>query len=290
LEAGEYGTDGHASGRSQSPSPLISSLTTSRNLRKVGILLAAFEQEKKAIEYYALDLSLPELYRTLSAVPTGTYQYVKCFGLHGTYDDGLAWLQRTQAPTKATCVLSLGSSIGNFSRNEAAKFLHQFSRVLGRQDSLIIGLDSCQDAQQIFEAYNDSKGVTEAFYRNGLTHANRLLGYEGFKQDEWDVVGVFDEKLHCHEAHYVALSDIDVNGIQILKGTKLHLETAYKYSTQQMRELWQASGLVHQAAFGNKSGDYSKLRSCKALKAFDLQSTNVVSHSLGRSPLLRQGG
>ena len=224
-------------------------------------MLAAFEEEKKAVEYYALDLSLSELRRTLSAVPTETYQYVKCFGLHGTYDDGLAWLQVTKTPTEATCVLSLGSSIGNFSRDGAAKFLHQFSRVLGPQDSLLIALDSCQNAQQIYEAYNDSKGVTETFYRNGLIHANRLLGYEGFEQSKWDVVGVFDRTLHCHQAYYIASSDVDVNGIPISKGTKIHLEEAYKYSSKQMEDLWQASGLVHQAAFGNKKGDYSKLLS-----------------------------
>ena len=201
---------------------------------------------------------MPELHRTLSAVPAGTYQYVRCFGLHGTYDDGLAWLQDTKHSVKATSVLSLGSSIGNFSRSGAAKFLHQFSEVLGLQDSLLIGLDSCQDAQQIFKAYNDSKGITESFYRNGLTHANRLLGYEGFKQTEWDVEGRYDEQLHCHKAHYVALVDVDVSGIQIPKGVKVHLETAYKYSSNQMRDLWQDAGLIHQAAFGNEQRTYSK--------------------------------
>lgn len=222
------------------------------------ILLRAFEEAKKTVEYFALDLSLPELHRTLSAIPAGTYQYVKCAGLHGTYDDGLAWLKRTETFATATSVLSLGSSMGNFSRDEAARFLHQFSRVLGPQDSLIIGLDSCLDPHLVFHAYNDSQGVTEAFYRNGLTHANRLLGYEGFKQDQWNVVGSYDEKLNCHEAHYVSLFDVDINGIQIPEGSKIHLERAYKYSDHQLSDLWQASGLIHQAAFGNEKGDYSK--------------------------------
>jgi L-histidine Nalpha-methyltransferase / hercynylcysteine S-oxide synthase len=226
-------------------------------LRKVNILLKAFEASKKAVHYYALDLSLPELHRTLSAVPAGTYSYVKCAGLHGTYDDGLAWLKRTKTAATATCVISLGSSIGNFARPDAAEFLNQFSRALGPQDLLLVGLDSCEDAARIFQAYNDSKGVTEAFYRNGLTHANRLLGYEGFKQDEWEIVGKYNKSLHRHEAHYAALSDIGINGMKIAKGTKVHLETAYKYTVNQMANLWQASGLIHQAAFGNDKGDYS---------------------------------
>lgn len=232
-------------------------------MRKVDILLRAFEHSKKAVEYFALDLSLPELHRTLSAIPPGTYQYVKCAGLHGTYDDGLAWLKRTKNSAHATCVLSLGSSIGNFSRSDAAVFLHQFSELLGPQDSLLVGLDSCQDAQQIFRAYNDSKGVTQDFYRNGLTHANRLLGHEGFKQSEWDVVGRYDEQFQRHEAYYSALVDVEINRIYIPKGSKVHLEMAYKYSRKQMADLWKASGLLHQAAFGNQKADYSKSSSPK---------------------------
>ena len=222
------------------------------------ILLSAFEDSKKAIEYFALDLSLSELHRTLAAIPPGTYQYVKCAGLHGTYDDGLAWLKRTKNSTKATCVLSLGSSIGNFSRDDAADFLLQFSKVLGPLDSLLIGIDSCQDAQQVFQAYNDSKGVTHNFYRNGLIHANRLLGREAFKQSDWAALGRYDEGLNCHEAYYSALVDIKIDDIYIPKGSEVHFEVAYKYSREQLTHLWYSSGLLHQDAFSNQNADYSK--------------------------------
>jgi L-histidine Nalpha-methyltransferase / hercynylcysteine S-oxide synthase len=245
-------------------------------LRKVEILLRAFEEAKKAIQYFALDLSLSELHRTLSAVPSGKYHYVKCAGLHGTYDDGLAWLKRTKTSAKATCVLSLGSSIGNFTREDAAKFLHQFSLILGPQDSLLIGLDSCQDAHRIFQAYNDSEGVTEAFYRNGLNHANRLLGYEGFKQNQWAVVGSYDAQLCCHNANYAALDNISINGIQIEKGSSVHLEKACKYSGQHMKDLWHASGLLHQAAFSNEKADYSRSHSLKHDKYCRLLHSSIL--------------
>lgn len=222
------------------------------------ILLRAFEEAEKAVEYFALDLSLSELHRTLAAIPSGTYRFVKFAALHGTYDDGLTWLKRNNTAAKTTCVLSLGSSIGNFSRADAAKFLNQFARELKPQDMIIVGVDSCQDAKKIFQAYNDSKGVTQAFYRNGLTHANRLLGYEGFKQSEWDVVGSYNDESHFHEAYYSAKCDVQINGIKIPQGTHVHLETANKYSEKELSQLWQASGLIHQAAYGNEGGDYSK--------------------------------
>jgi L-histidine Nalpha-methyltransferase / hercynylcysteine S-oxide synthase len=224
----------------------------------VDILLRAFEKVEKAVEYFALDLSLPELRRTLSSIPGGSYRFVKITALYGTYDDGLAWLKRTNVTAKATCMLSLGSSIGNFSRPQAVSFLNQFARELKPQDMIIVGIDSCQDAPKVYQAYNDSKGVTQDFYRNGLTHANRLLGYEGFRQSEWEVLGSYNKAEYCHEACYSPKCDVDIKGIRVPKGTKVKFEVANKYPERELTRLWQASGLIHQAAYGNEDGYYSK--------------------------------
>jgi uncharacterized SAM-dependent methyltransferase len=89
---------------------LISQLTPSSNLRKVSILLHALEAAGKDVDYYALDLSLKELKRTLEQVPK--FEHVRCHGLHGTYDDGLDWLKLPENRNRPKCVMSLGSSIG----------------------------------------------------------------------------------------------------------------------------------------------------------------------------------
>merc|ERR1712093_736653 len=52
----------------------------SGNLRKVSILLEALDSAGKDIDYYALDLSLKELYRTPEQVPE--FKHVRCHGLH----------------------------------------------------------------------------------------------------------------------------------------------------------------------------------------------------------------
>lgn len=44
-----------------------------RNLRKVNILLQAIDRLEKDVDYYAVDLSLPELERTFSEIPTGKH-------------------------------------------------------------------------------------------------------------------------------------------------------------------------------------------------------------------------
>lgn len=117
-----------------------------RNLRKVCLLLQAFEDAGKKIDYYALDLSQNELQRTLAKVPR--FQHVSCKGLLGTYDDGREWL-RQRADGRPRCIMHLGSSIGNFLRDEAAHFLAGFAEIMQPQDLIYIGVDSCIQADKV---------------------------------------------------------------------------------------------------------------------------------------------
>lgn len=81
-----------------------------RNLRKIKLLLNALEQAGKHVDYYALDLDRTELERTLAVIAPLAWKHVKCFGLHGTYDDGLAWLSHCQHQSRPKVILSLGWS------------------------------------------------------------------------------------------------------------------------------------------------------------------------------------
>jgi uncharacterized SAM-dependent methyltransferase len=76
------------------------------------LLLQALETAGKEVDYYALDLSLKELERTLAQLPA--YKHVRAHGLLGTYDDGREWLKKPSNSSRQKCILSLGSSIGEF--------------------------------------------------------------------------------------------------------------------------------------------------------------------------------
>lgn len=88
------------------------------------------------------DLSLLGLTRC-----TEGYKHVKCFGLHGTYDDALEWLKSPAIEAKPKTILWLGSSLGNFKRHEVPPFLAGFGEVLQTGDTMLIGIDSCKDAE-----------------------------------------------------------------------------------------------------------------------------------------------
>ena len=221
------------------------------------ILLEAFERSGKGIDYYALDLSQPELKRTLAAVDQ-SYNHVRCHGLFGTYDDGLAWLKRPENVDRPKCVLWMGSSIGNLDRTEAADFLLNFTSILGPHDSLLIGIDACQDQDKVYHAYNDNVGKTREFYLNGLVHANEILGQEVFKANEWDVIGEYDAEHNRHHAFYCPTKDFNFEGNVIKAGTRIKFEDSFKYSPSQINTLWQAAGLMPRAKFGNTSDDFRK--------------------------------
>lgn len=229
-----------------------------RNLRKVRLLLEALERAEKHIEYYALDLSYPELERTFAEVETNKFKFVKFNGFHGTYDDGLAWLAKRENKDKVNVIVSLGSSIGNFTRDEAAEFLKTYSRTLEPTDRVIIGLDATTDAKRIYAAYNDREGITEKFYRNGLDHANSILGYEAFKQDEWEVLGEFIEADNKHMASYISLADVEILGFKIKKGERMPFEHAYKFAGQQGDQLWHDAALIPTALYTDSTGNHGK--------------------------------
>ena len=218
--------------------------------------MQALERAQKDVDYFALDLSIPELERTLQAVPKGIYEHVCCYGLHGTYDDGLEWLKQPENINRPKCILFLGSSIGNFSRQEAAEFLKSFTPVIGEGDSMLIGVDACQNKDKVFHAYNDKEGTSHEFLRNGLTHANTLLGKEVFKQQDWEVIGEYDEVAGRHQAFYSAVKDIDIEDVHFQAGERVRVEESYKYSPSQSSQLWQDAGLAPGAVFGNGAGDY----------------------------------
>ncbi|KAK0620319.1 C-type lectin protein [Immersiella caudata] len=219
----------------------------SGNLRKVNLLLQELEKAGKEVDYYALDLSLKELERTLGQLPA--YKHVRAHGLLGTYDDGREWLKKPSNSSRQKCILSLGSSIGNFDRDEAAEFLKSFADVLGQGDTMLIGLDACDNPAKVYHAYNDKEGVTHEFVLNGLRHANKVIGGTVFVERDWRVIGeyVFDGEGGRHQAFYAPYRDTVVMGDLIRPHDRIQVEQSLKYSPAEAQKLWKLAGMTETA-------------------------------------------
>lgn len=83
-----------------------------------------------------------------------------------------------------------GSTIGNFTHDEAEDLLRVMHGEAGAGGALLIGVDLQKDPAIIERAYNDSAGVTAEFNRNMLRHLNREFGAD------------FDVDAFTHSAEY----------------------------------------------------------------------------------------
>lgn len=178
--------------------------------------------------------------------------------MHGTYDHALEWLKSPKISAKPKTILWLGSSLGNFERHEVPPFLSGFTAAIQPGDTMLIGIDSCKDNDRVYHAYNDRDNVTHRFTLNGLKHANRLMGDTVFHPDEWEASGEYDAKKGCHRAWVSPTKDINIDGVQIKKGEKIRIEESYKYSREEIQQLWQGAGLVEDTIWSNASADYGE--------------------------------
>ncbi|KAF5344893.1 hypothetical protein D9758_011590 [Tetrapyrgos nigripes] len=100
-------------------------------------------------------------------------------------------------------ILFLGSSLGNFGREDGADFLRALPLRPGSTDTLLLGLDHDNEKELVEKAYNDASGYTKEFIMNGLKAAGRVLGDESlFNEDKWEYVNKYDPEKRRHEAFY----------------------------------------------------------------------------------------
>lgn len=130
----------------------------------------------------------------------GDLESVSIVGFEREYLDGLLEVAARRQPRERLLVLFLGSTIGNFDRSAAMKFLRQVRRVLEPGDALLLGTDLEKPISQLVQAYDDPLGVTAAFNLNLLGRINREL-HGDFNLDQFEHVARFNEEARSIEMH-----------------------------------------------------------------------------------------
>ncbi|GAQ03950.1 4-dimethylallyltryptophan N-methyltransferase [Aspergillus lentulus] len=227
----------------------------SASLDKVILLLDAFEERKKSITYYALDLSYSELASNLQAIPMDRFHHVRFAALHGTFDDGLHWLQNTpEIHHLPRCILIFGLTIGNFSRENAAGFLRNIAQsaltTSPTQSSIIVSLDSCKLPTKILRAYT-ADGVVP-FALASLRYANSLFHPKGngkiFNEEDWYFHSEWNYALGRHEASLITRSkDVRLGApletVIVRRDEKIRFGCSYKYDRDERDQLFRSASL-----------------------------------------------
>jgi len=137
-----------------------------------------------------------------------------------------------------------GSTLGNFSPEEALAFLQLAQRLL-RGGGLLLGVDLVKDPARLHAAYNDAQGVTAAFNLNLLRRANAELDAD-FDLDGFAHAAFYNAPLRRIEMHLVSrrVQTVEVCGRRFAfeEGETIHTENSYKFSVDGLRALAQKAG------------------------------------------------
>lgn len=152
------------------------------------------------------------------------------------------------ARTSPTLFAFLGSTLGNFGREEAVSILSHLSRQMLAQDSFLLGVDLRKEISTLEAAYNDSRGVTAEFNLNVLRVLNTELGAD-FDPGTFRHRAFYDAQhqrieMHLHSLRNQTVSIPGIGDVIFAEGESIRTEVSYKYDRESIAELFQSAGLV----------------------------------------------
>lgn len=161
-------------------------------------------------------------------------------------------------------IMFLGSSLGNFSRDDATAFLRALPLRSGAGDTLLLGLDHDNDKRQIELAYNDPQGYTKKFIMNGLHNAGRTLGDDHmFDEKKWEYVNRYDTVSRRHEAFYQSKCTQTVRApagdkvFDFMEDEMIKIEESVKYSEEDTYTMFTDANLRPVQRWMDAKGQYS---------------------------------
>ncbi len=138
-----------------------------------------------------------------------------------------------------------GSTLGNFTKDEARALLASAADLFGPGGGMLIGIDLKKDVAILKAAYDDAAGVTAAFNMNLLDRINRELG-ANFDLDQFEHHVVYNDEIGRIEMHLRSLRDqtvtIDGNAYAFRAGETIHTENSHKYDIEQFQDMARDAG------------------------------------------------
>ena len=153
-----------------------------------------------------------------------------------------------------------GSTLGNFEPHEACAFLRSARGILGKGARMVIGVDLEKDERVLYDAYNDSAGVTARFNLNVLHRINRELGGD-FDIGAFVHRAVYNRDRHRIEMHLISKKALTARVLgkkfSFRPGESIHTENSYKYSVERFAALAKGSGWTPLESWTDAAGMFS---------------------------------
>ncbi|GCE02925.1 L-histidine N(alpha)-methyltransferase [Dictyobacter aurantiacus] len=195
------------------------------------------------VAYVPIDISKEHLLQA-SLRLSQSYPKLEILPICADYTSNFALPDPTQPGARKVAYYP-GSTIGNFDRGPARKFLAQIAHTCGRGGGLLIGVDLKKDFAILHSAYNDRAGVTAAFNLHLLERLNHELNTD-FQLDHFGHYAFYNPAESRIEMHLVSQrkQQIQVGKEKIVfdEYESIWTESSYKYTLDEFGQLAASAG------------------------------------------------
>lgn len=212
-------------------------------LAKSRFLLDACEKQGIRCTFWPIDICY-EAIADLSSQLLSTYPWLYINAYVGDYHAGFTNLK---LPEGCRLALFMGSTIGNFSSDQATEFLREIGDLLGDDGVLLLGADRIKDPDILTAAYDDSDGMTRRFNFNLLDRLNQELE-ANFVCDNFTYNALFNESHGRIEMYLVSEKDQLIyfsklgRSMKLRKGETMLTEISRKFNDEKLNDLMRSGG------------------------------------------------
>jgi L-histidine Nalpha-methyltransferase len=224
---------------------------------KTRLLLDAMVEAGHLRRFVPFDVSEQAL-REAAAAVAEEYPGIEVHGVVGDFERNLVWLPEGRRRLFAF----LGSSIGNLTGKQRARFLMALHGLLGTGEALLLGADLVKDPARLEAAYNDSRGVTGEFNRNVLAVVNRELG-ANFDAEHFEHVARWDREnewiemlLRSDTDQRVRVDALDLE-IEFAAGEEMRTEVSDKFRREGLQAELAGAGFELAHWWEDPDGDFA---------------------------------
>jgi len=225
------------------------------NSEKTRLLL----QLSRPAAFVAVDIAREQLEtscRTLAAA----FPAMAVVAVRGDFSRPLALPAASLPPDCRRVLYFPGSTIGNFTPDQAHAFLARWAPLLGSGSGALIGVDLKKDPALLNAAYNDAQGITAEFNLNLLRHINRELGAD-FNLAAFRHRAAYHAARGRIEMHLESLGPQRVTlagrTFDFEAGETIHTENSCKYTIDEFQDVGRAAGFEPQQCWTDRDRLFS---------------------------------
>ena len=236
---------------------------------KLALVVEALRAHGRKPDVHVVDLSAAAVAASLERL--AKIPGVKARGHRAAYEKGLSEAMGGRRETGECLVLFLGSNIGNFDPDDAARFLRRVRRRLRPDDALLLGTDLVKPERALLAAYDDPLGLTAVFNRNLLVRLNRELRAD-FDLAAWAHRAQWNAEARRVEMHLVSRVSqrVAIPGARVTAefaaGETIFTESSHKYTPRNVGRLVAGAGFRSERRWLDDSAKFA-LTLCRAVPA-----------------------